>query len=291
MGPLFFREDTAFQRTLYDTCTHISSKHNLKLKEVWQYRELIALFTKRSFKVAYMQTIFGSLWLFISPMLTSITHLIVFGNIAKLGTDGIPQLLFYFSGNAIWTFFSSCVSGNASTFTSNAGLFGKVYFPRLTIPISHVLSNAIRFLIQMSIVALLIVYYLYWGLLVVHPLRLLFLPLILLWLGVMGMGCGIILSSLTTKYRDLSVLVGFGISLWMYGTPVVYPLSMLTGTLRQLIILNPVTMPVELFRWAMLGTGTLNMRYIIISLFFTAVVFLLGVVMFNRVERTFMDTV
>lgn len=135
----------------------------------------------------------------------------------------------------------------------------------------------------MSIVIVLIVYYLCRGLLVVHPLRLLLLPLILLWLGIMGMGCGIILSSLTTKYRDLSVLVGFGMSLWMYGTPVVYPLSMLTGTLRQLIILNPVTMPVELFRWAILGTGTLDVRYIITSLFFTAIVFLLGVVMFNRV--------
>lgn len=131
VGPLFFPEETALQGTLYDTCTHISSNHdlfNLKLKEVWQYRELIALFTKRSFKVAYMQTILGPLWLFINPMLTSIMHLIVFGNIAKLGTDGIPQLLFYFSGNAIWTFYSSCVSVNASTFTSNAGLFGEVYF-------------------------------------------------------------------------------------------------------------------------------------------------------------------
>ena len=195
------------QGTLYDTCTHISSKHNLKLKEVWQYRELIALFTKRSLKIAYMQTILWPLWLFINPLLTSITHLIVFGKIAKLGTDGLPQLLFYFSGNAIWTFYSSCVSVNASTFTSNARLFGKVYFPRLTIPISNVSSNAIRFLIQMSIVIVLIAYYLCRGLLVVHPLRLLLLPLILLWLGVMGMGCGIILSSLTTKYRDLSVLI------------------------------------------------------------------------------------
>jgi len=294
VGPFFFPEENALQGTLYDTCTHISSKHDLfdlKLKEVWQYRELIALFTKRNFKVAYMQTILGPLWLFINPMLTSITHLIVFGNIAKLGTDGIPQLLFYFSGNAIWGFFSSGVSGNASTFTSHAGLFGKVYFPRLTIPISNVLSNVIRFLIQMSIIAVLIIYYFCMGLIIVRPLHLLLLPLILLWLGIMGMGCGIILSSLTTKYRDLSVLVGFGMSLWMYGTPVVYPLSMLTGTLRQLIILNPVTMPVELFRWAILGTGTLDVRYIITSLVFTAIVFLLGVVMFNRVERTFMDTV
>lgn len=278
----------------YETCTHISARHNLfdlKLREVWQYRDLIALFTRRSFKVSYMQTILGPLWLFINPMLTSIVHLIVFGNIAKLGTDGIPQLLFYFSGNAVWSFYSSCVSANANAFTSYANLFGKVYFPRLTIPISNVLSAVIRFLIQMILVVVLIAFYLIQGSFILHPVRLLLVPVILLWLGVMGMGCGIILSSLTTKYRDLSVLVSFGMSLWMYGTPVVYPLSTLTGKLRLLVTLNPVTMPVELFRYAVLGTGTPDLPCAAYSLLFTAAVFLLGVVLFNRVERTFMDTV
>lgn len=282
------------QGSSYQTCTHISARHNLfdlKLKEVWKYRELVLLFTKRSFAVAYKQTILGPLWLFINPLLTSIVHLIVFGNIAKLGTDGIPQLLFYFSGNAIWNFYSACVSGNASTFTANSYLFGKVYFPRLTIPISNVLSAAIRFLIQIILVVVLIIYYLFRGLIVLHPIRLLLIPAILLWLGIMGMGCGIILSSLTTKYRDLSVLVSFGMSLWMYATPVVYPLSMLTGALRKLIILNPVTMPVELFRYAVLGTGTLVIPYIMLSVLFTASVFFIGVILFNRIERTFMDTV
>ena len=279
---------------LYSKHTHISSRHkltDLKLDEVWQYRELIGLFTRRSFKVAYKQTILGPMWLFINPLMTSAMHLLVFGNIAKLGTDGIPQLLFYLSGNAIWDFFSACLNGNASTFTGNAGLFGKVYFPRLTIPISNVLSSAIRFLIQMILVAGLLIFYYVTGTMTPHLLRLLLVPVILAWLGIMAMGCGIILSSLTVKYRDLSVLVGFGMSLWMYGTPVVYPLSTLSGTLRSIITLNPVTMPVELFRWAVLGTGSLSVVSAVCSLVFTAAVFFAGVILFNRVERNFMDVV
>ena len=279
---------------LYSKHTHISSRHkltDLKLDEVWQYRELIGLFTRRSFKVAYKQTILGPMWLFINPLMTSAMHLLVFGNIAKLGTDGIPQLLFYLSGNAIWGFFSACLNGNASTFTGNAGLFGKVYFPRLTIPISNVLSSAIRFLIQMILVAGLLIFYYVTGTMMPHLLRLLLVPVILAWLGIMAMGCGIILSSLTVKYRDLSVLVGFGMSLWMYGTPVVYPLSTLSGTLRSIITLNPVTMPVELFRWAVLGTGSLSAVSAACSLVFTAAVFFAGVILFNRVERNFMDVV
>ena len=279
---------------LYSKHTHISSRHkltDLKLDEVWQYRELIGLFTGRSFKVAYKQTILGPMWLFINPLMTSAMHLLVFGNIAKLGTDGIPQLLFYLSGNAIWGFFSACLNGNASTFTGNAGLFGKVYFPRLTIPISNVLSSAIRFLIQMILVAGLLIFYYVTGTMMPHLLRLLLVPVILAWLGIMAMGCGIILSSLTVKYRDLSVLVGFGMSLWMYGTPVVYPLSTLSGTLRSIITLNPVTMPVELFRWAVLGTGSLSAVSAACSLVFTAAVFFAGVILFNRVERNFMDVV
>ena len=279
---------------LYSKHTHISSRHkltDLKLDEVWQYRELIGLFTGRSFKVAYKQTILGPMWLFINPLMTSAMHLLVFGNIARLGTDGIPQLLFYLSGNAIWGFFAACLNGNASTFTGNAGLFGKVYFPRLTIPISNVLSSAIRFLIQMILVAGLLIFYYVTGTMTPRLLRLLLVPVILAWLGIMAMGCGIILSSLTVKYRDLSVLVGFGMSLWMYGTPVVYPLSTLSGTLRSIITLNPVTMPVELFRWAVLGTGSLSAVSAACSLVFTAAVFFAGVILFNRVERNFMDVV
>jgi lipopolysaccharide transport system permease protein len=204
----------------------------------------------------------------------------------------VPQLLFYLSGNAIWGYFASCVTGNASTFTGNAGLFGKVYFPRLTVPLSNVLSNCIRFGIQMVMVIALLAYYAVTGRVVIHLLRWLLIPVLLLLLGMMGMGCGILISSLTTKYRDLSVLVGFGMGLWMYATPVVYPMSQLgDGILKTLIQLNPVTAPVELFRYAVLGVGTVNMTSMIISVLFTSIVLFLGIVVFNRVERTFMDTV
>lgn len=274
---------------------HISSKHrllDLKLDEVWRYKDLILLFLRRTFKVSYKQTILGPAWLFINPLLTSIMHMVVFGQIAKLSTDGIPQLLFYLAGTAIWSFFANCLNGNASTFTSNAGLFGKVYFPRLTVPIANVLANVVRFGIQMILVIILLVIYCIMGNVSPHWIFWLLIPVILVWLGLMGMGTGIIISSLTTKYRDLSVLVSFGMSLWMYATPVVYPLSQLAGgPLRTILSLNPVTAPVELFRYAVLGTGTVELGSVLISVAFTIVVTLLGIIMFNKVERTFMDTV
>lgn len=275
--------------------THIRAKEHpleLKLDEVWRYRDLIFLFTRRNFATLYKQTILGPLWLFLNPVLTAVMNMVVFGGIAGLGTDGVPQLLFYLSGTAIWSFFSSCVVNNASTFTGNAGLFGKVYFPRLTVPLSSVLSSAIRFCIQMVLALALILYYAMVGTLRVHLLRWLLIPLILMQLGLLGMGIGILISSVTTKYRDLSVLVGFGMGLWMYATPVVYPLSELAeGTLRSLILWNPVTAPVELFRWCLLGTGAVLPARLAGSVLATLCLLLLGIVIFNRVERTFMDTV
>lgn len=273
---------------------HISARHDLfdlKLKEVWQYRDLIFLFTRRSFAVSYKQTILGPLWLFINPLLTSVTYVVLFGNIAKLSTDGLPQLLFYLSGNAIWGYFSACVSGNAATFTGNARLFGKVYFPRLVMPLSHVLSNCIRFAIQMLLVLVLLVYYVSVGLVAPHWTAWLCIPLILVHLGIMGMGFGIIISSMTTKYRDLSVLVGFGIHLWMYATPVVYPLSTVAEPLKSLIALNPVTAPIELFRYAILGIGTIQPEAMALSWGITLLVAAIGIILFNKVERTFLDTV
>lgn len=274
---------------------HISSRHNwydLHLREVWRYRELIWLMTKRSFTVSFKQTILGPAWLFINPLISSFMYTIVFGQIAKLGTDGVPQILFYLCGNAIWAYFSSCLTSNAGTFVGNAGLFGKVYFPRLTVPCANVLHLLIKFGIQMLLVLGFLLYYTLTG--AVHPnwWAWLLIPLVLLELGLMGMGCGIIVSSMTTKYRDLSVLVGFGMQLWMYGTPVVYPMSTLSnGVLRQLLLLNPVTMPVEVFRYAVLGVGTVLPQYVLISCAFTLAVTVLGIMIFNRVERTFMDTV
>lgn len=276
-------------------CTYIDSNRRwfeLNLKEVWQYRDLILLFTKRSFVVTYKQTILGPAWIFLNPFLTSIIYTVVFGGIAGMSTDGVPQLLFYLCSNAIWIFFSTCVTKNATTFTSNAGVFGKVYFPRLTMPISNVLSSVIQFGIQMILVAVFLVYYVIIGAVEPNWGAFLLIPLVLLHLGMLGLGCGIIISSLTTKYRDLSILVGFGVSLWMYITPIVYPISQLgDGLLKTVLMINPVTAPVEVFRYAVLGQGTIMPTALAVSGVLTVVILLLGIMIFNRVEKTFMDTV
>lgn len=275
--------------------THISSKHrlfDLNLKEVWRYRDLILLFTRRNFVVTYKQTILGPAWIFLTPLFTSVVHAFVFGGIAGIGTDGIPTFLFYLCSNAIWSYFSTCLVNNANTFTANAGVFGKVYFPRLTTPISNVLSSVIRFGIQMILVLLFMSYYLIQGTVQPNWLAWLVLPVELVHLGILGMGFGIIISSLTTKYRDLTVLVEFGVSLWMYATPIVYPLSTLAdGWMRTLIQINPVTPSVELLRYAILGQGSCNPGFYALSWGITLAVALLGIMVFNKVERTFMDTV
>lgn len=275
--------------------THITSKHNLfdlKLKEVWQYRDLIVLFTKRSFVVTYKQTILGPAWIFINPFLTSIIYTFIFGGIAGISTDGVPQILFYLSSNAIWGFFSTCVTKNANAFAANANVFGKVYFPRLTIPISNVLASIIQFGVQMILVVVFLVYYMFEGTVTPSISLLVIVPVVLLHLGIMGLGTGIIISSLTTKYRDLAVLVTFGVQLWHYATPIIYPLSEIEpGLLKTLIMINPVTAPVELFRYALLGQGTIIMEYYTLSVVLTIIVAVVGVVIFNKVEKTFMDTV
>lgn len=274
---------------------HISSKHkwfDLKLKEVWQYKDLIWLFTKRSFVVKYKQTVLGPAWLFLSPLITSFIYTFIFGGIAGMSTDGIPQILFYMSSNAIWTLFATSINSNASTFTANAGVFGKVYFPRLTTPISNMISAVIQFGIQMLLVVAILVYFIFTGEVSPNWLAMLYIPLILVQLGIMGMGFGIIISSMTTKYRDLSILVTFGVQLWMYATPVVYPLSTLgNGTMRTIMLINPVTAPVELFRYALLGQGVIDLLSIAWSAVFTVLVTIFGIMIFNKVERTFMDTV
>lgn len=275
--------------------THISSKHkwfDLKLKEVWRYKDLIWLFTKRSFVVQYKQTILGPAWLFLNPIITSFIFTFVFGGIAGMSTDGVPHMIFYLPSTAIWTFFSTCVTQNATTFTANANVFGKVYFPRLTMPISNVLSAVLQFGIQMLMVLVFWTVYVVTGQVSPNYLAMLLIPLVLIHLGIMGMGFGIIISSMTTKYRDLSILVGFGVSLWMYATPIVYPLSQLgDGTMKTLLMINPVTMPVEVLRYALIGKGTIEIPFLIVSWFFTFLVAIFGIVVFNKIERTFMDTV
>ena len=275
--------------------THISSKKrllSLNLGEVWRYRDLIVLFTRRSFVLTYKQTVLGPAWIFLTPIITSLIYSFVFGGIAGISTDGVPTLLFYLASNAIWTYFATCVTQNASTFTANAHVFGKVYFPRLTMPISNMLATVIQFLVQMILVVVLLGYYVAIGAVSPNWWGLLLIPAVLLQLGVLGLGVGIIISSLTTKYRDLAILVTFGVQLWMYATPVVYPMSQLApGFMRTVLSANPVTASVELFRWALLGEGTILPLAIGVSAVLTVVVALVGIMIFNRVEKTFMDTV
>ncbi|MBQ6533107.1 MAG: ABC transporter permease [Solobacterium sp.] len=275
--------------------THITSKKKwfeLNLKEVWEYRDLIILFTKRTFALTYKQTILGPMWIFLNPFITGMMYAFVFGGIAGINTSGIPNILFYLCSTAIWTFFSSCVNKNAHTFTANAGMFGKVYFPRLTVPVSNVISAMIQFAVQMLLIIGFLIYYVAIG--AVHPNWSMWplIPVVLLHLGIMGLGFGIIVSSLTTKYRDLGILVTFGVQLWMYITPIVYPLSLLgEGPARLLLMINPVTMPVELFRLIVLGQGLILIPFMVLSWIITLAVAVFGIMLFNRVEKTFMDTV
>lgn len=265
---------------------------DLKLDEVWRYRDLILLFTKRTFTLTYKQTVLGPIWIFLNPLISSLIYAFVFGGIAGIGTDGVPTMLFYLCSNAIWIFFSGCVTKNASTFTANAGVFGKVYFPRLTIPVSNVLASIVQFGVQMLMVLAFLAYYVLTGQVHPHWQAWLLIPVVLVHLGLLGLGCGIIISSLTTKYRDLSILVTFGVQLWMYATPIVYPLSQLDdGMMKTILLLNPVTAPVEMFRYAVLGQGAVMPQYLALSWAVTILVVVIGVMIFNRVEKTFMDTV
>ena len=275
--------------------THLEPKNgwfDINLKEVWRYRDLIWLFTKRTFVLRYKQTILGPLWVILQPLMTTLIFTVVFGGIAGISTDGVPQVLFYMGGNAVWSFFAACLNGTASTFTGNSHVFGKVYFPRLVSPISTVLSSMVNFFIQLAMFLCFWAYYLITGQVSPNYLGLLMLPVILVYLGLLGLGFGIIVSSMTTKYRDLAMLVSFGVSLWMYITPVVFPVSTLgNGGLYQLVMLNPVTCAVETFRWAFLGQGVVNPLYWGISAAVMAVVVSFGVIVFSKVEKTFMDTV
>ena len=281
------------QSTKYHT--HLEAKNgwfDINLKEVWRYRDLIWLFTKRSFILRYKQTILGPAWVILQPLMTTLIFTLVFGGIAGISTDGVPQVLFYMGGNAVWSFFAACLNGTASTFTGNASVFGKVYFPRLVSPVSTVLSSMVNFFIQLAMFLCFWVYYLVTGQISPNYLGILALPGILIYLGLLGLGFGIIVSSMTTKYRDLAMLVSFGVSLWMYITPVVYPVSTLgNGGLYKLVMINPVTCAVETFRWAFLGEGVVSPLFWLISTGVMLLVVAFGVVIFSKVEKTFMDTV
>lgn len=264
----------------------------LNFKEVWTYRDLVELFVKRNIVVQYKQTILGPLWYLIQPILTVIMNMVVFGGIAHMSTDGVPQALFYMAGNVCWFYFSDCLNQTSSTFVANQAMFGKVYFPRMVVPISTVISNLLRFGIQ---VVLFVAFYLYYwmsGSDVAPNWAMLLMPLLILMLAGLGLGFGILVSSLTTKYRDLTILFTFIVQLWMYATPIVYPMSMVNNeTLRTIIMLNPMTAVVESFKYATLGQGYFSWGALGYSFAFMSVLLLWGTVVFNKVQRSFMDTV
>lgn len=263
----------------------------LHLGELWRARELVMLFVWRDFVSNYKQTILGPLWYIIQPILTTVMLTIVFNRIARLSTDGLPPFLFYLSGTTIWTYFATSLTATSNTFVSNANLFGKVYFSRLSVPISIIVSNLISFAIRLTVFILFIAYYALQGANVHLTASVFLLPVLLLTMAGLGLGFGIIVSSLTTKYRDLYHLVSFGVQLLMYATPVIYPLSSVDGVLRNALLLNPMTAVVETFRAAFLGTSQLDPIYLLYSFAFMLVIFFLGVLIFNHVEATFMDTV
>lgn len=274
---------------------HISPKtegFKLNLKEVWQYRDLILLLTKKSFSLTYKQTVLGPAWIILNPLLSSLAYLFVFGVVAGISTGGVPHILFYLTSTALWGLFSYVLTNNAKTFIANANIFGKVYFPRLTVSISYVLVGLIMLAIQMILVVILMIFFTITG--DIHPNWAMWLtvPLGLLQLCVLGMSIGIILSSVTTKYRDLQILVSFGMSLWMFATPVVYPASEVTnGVLHTLVMLNPASAPIEWLRYAMFGSGSVEPLFLVISVAATIVCAVIGIGLFNHVEKTFIDTV
>jgi lipopolysaccharide transport system permease protein len=264
---------------------------DINLEELWHYRDLILLFVRRDFVAIYKQTILGPVWFLLQPLFSTIVFTIVFGRIANIPTDGLPQPLFYMSGIVVWNYFASCLVGTSNTFVDNASIFGKVYFPRLTVPVSVIITNLMTFIIQFSIFLSLLLFFYLKGSTIRPNLFILLSPLLILQMGMLGLGFGIIVSSLTTKYRDLKFAVTFGIQLWMYATPIVYPLSQIPERWRWLFALNPMSGVIETFRHAFLGAGSAEPLYMAISLGVTLAVLGVGIVLFRRIEKTFMDTV
>jgi lipopolysaccharide transport system permease protein len=267
--------------------------YDVRLKQVWRYRDLLMMFVKRDFVSVYKQTILGPLWLFIQPILTTITFTIIFGNIAKIGTGGTPSVLFYMAGLTLWAYFSDCITKTSNTFVTNANVFGKVYFPRLIMPLSILVSNLIKLGIQFLLFFIIWLFY-YFTTDVIKPnVFIVLLPLLVLIMAGLGLGFGLIISALTTKYRDLSFLITFGVQLLMYITPVVYPLSIVSEKYKIWLLLNPLTSIIETFKYAFIGVGYFDtmLPWLGYSFLFMLVIVSLGVIIFNKVEKSFMDTV
>lgn len=266
---------------------------DVDFKEIWAYRDLLFLFVKRDIITIYKQTILGPLWFFVQPIMTTIMYMVVFGGIAGISTDGLPQPLFYLSGICMWQYFADCLNKTSNTFVNNAGIFGKVYFPRLIVPLSAVFSSLVRFGIQFSLFFLVYLFYIFFTDVQVLPnIYVLLFPFLILLMAGLSLGFGILFSSMTTKYRDLTFLLSFFVQLWMYATPIIYPLSTITNPKLQLIMsLNPLTSIIETFKFGMLGVGTFSWWSLGYSTLFMIVLMGVGIIVFNKVQRSFMDTV
>ena len=264
---------------------------DLHLSDLWRYRDLVTLFVRRDFVSQYKQTILGPLWFIIQPLLITLTFTLIFGNIAQLSTDGLPKILFYLSGVTAWSYFADCLTKTSETFNANAAIFGKVYFPRLAVPVSIVISSLIRFGIQLGLFLGFYFYFLARGAAIHATVALVLLPLLILLMAALGLGAGIIVSSMTTRYRDLRFLVQFGVQLLMYSTTVIYPLSKIPEHYRWIMLANPMTSIIETFRCAFLGTGVFSWLNLGYTAGFAAALLAAGVLLFNHVEKTFMDTV
>jgi len=267
--------------------------HQLDLKAIWRYRDLLLLLVRRDFVAAYKQTILGPLWLFIQPVFTSLTFTFIFGGLAKISTDGNPPILFYMAGITLWTYFSDCLTKTANTFIANSGVFGKVYFPRLIIPLSVLVSNLIKLGVQLLIFIGIWIYFIGNGNQAIHPQwqYMWLIPVLILMMAGLGLGFGILISSLTTKYRDLTFLVGFGVQLMMYASSVVLPISTMSEKVRNLMLLNPLTSIIESFKFIFLGSGSLEINALLYGFGFMIVLVSISVIVFNKVEKSFMDTV
>ena len=280
--------DSAYKTS---TITPRKNLFELKLNEIWNYRDLFVLFVKRDITVTYKQTLLGPLWFFIQPLLTTLMFLFVFGRIAGISTGGVPPILFYLGGITIWNYFSDCLRLTSDTFVKNAGLFGKIYFPRIVTPLSVVASNLVKFGIQLILFLGVFFYYYFTSTQIQPNITLLLLPLYIIILALMALGFGLIISAMTTKYRDLTFLIQFSIQLWMYITPVIYPISQIPEKYRWIVLANPVSSLVESFKYGFTGSGNFSLNAIIYSGIFSIVLFVISVAIFNRTEKTFMDTV
>lgn len=260
--------------------------------EIWRYRDLYIMLVKRDIVTLYKQTVLGPLWFFIQPIMTTVMYMVVFGGIAKIPTDGVPQPLFYLAGICVWQYFSDCLNKTSATFITNANVFGKVYFPRLVVPLATVTSNLIKFAIQFLLFMIVYGYFLCTGAHVAPNLHALLFPLLLLLVATLSLGFGVIFSSMTTKYRDLTFLLTFFVQLWMYATPVIYPLSTITNEkIKMVMMANPLTGVVEAFKYGLLGAGSFSWGMLSYSACFAVLLLAIGIVVFNRVQRSFIDTV